>query len=65
VDHQRFFPFIHKSGDIEYDYKEKLFNDPLKLLWKAETKDGLTIVVEITHRYNEKAHKLCHDIGKH
>ncbi|PKB94763.1 hypothetical protein RhiirA5_262869, partial [Rhizophagus irregularis] len=66
VDHQRFFPFIRKFHEIYFDYKEKLFDDPRKLLWKAETQgeDRLTIVIKFTHSYNKKAHELCHSIGK-
>jgi hypothetical protein len=66
TDNQRFFPFFHTNGGgMQFDYKEKLFNDPCKLLWRAETRnDGIKIVIKITHRYNAEAHKLCHDIGK-
>lgn len=64
VDNQRFFPFIRGFTDITFNYTEKLFNDPSKLLWKAVTNEGHTIVVKYTYRYNRKAHKLCHDIGK-
>ncbi|GBC25669.2 hypothetical protein RIR_jg16836.t1 [Rhizophagus irregularis DAOM 181602=DAOM 197198] len=66
VDHQRFFPFIRKFHEINFDYKEKLFDNPHKLLWKAETQgeDRLTIVIKFTHSYNKKAHELCHSIGK-
>ncbi|CAI2175056.1 16945_t:CDS:2 [Funneliformis geosporum] len=66
VDPQRFFPYPRNCKDVGgFIYKEKLVNDPHKLLWKAETKeDGREIVIKFTHRYNGYAHKLCHDIGK-
>ncbi|RGB40877.1 hypothetical protein C1646_663537, partial [Rhizophagus diaphanus] len=64
--HQQFFPFIRKFHEINFDYKEKLFDDLRKLLWKAETQgeNRFTIVIKFTHSYNRKAHELCHSIGK-
>ncbi|RIB23831.1 hypothetical protein C2G38_2013742 [Gigaspora rosea] len=59
VDSQRFFPYV---GD--FIYKEKLFNDPHKLIWKAGTKQGQKIIVKFSHKYNDYAHKVCYEIGK-
>ncbi|CAG8720643.1 4180_t:CDS:2 [Dentiscutata erythropus] len=52
----------YRVGD--FVYKEKLFDDPQKLLWKAETKSGQTIIVKFSHMYNAYAHNVCHEIGK-
>ncbi|CAG8766720.1 15719_t:CDS:2, partial [Racocetra persica] len=65
VDYQRFFPYIRTANNVgDFVYKEKLFNDPHKLLWKAETKRGQTIIVKFSHKYNAYAHEVCHEIGK-
>ncbi|CAG8827639.1 23194_t:CDS:2 [Gigaspora margarita] len=65
---QRFFPYPnqynHQGTVIEFTYEKKLVDQPDKLLWKAITKDGKKIVVKFTWRYNQRAHKLCNEIGK-
>ncbi|CAG8609189.1 17112_t:CDS:2 [Gigaspora margarita] len=48
VDSQRFFPYIRTAVNVgDFVYKERLFNDPHKLLWKAETKKELFFVSNI------------------
>ncbi|RIB23830.1 hypothetical protein C2G38_1958848, partial [Gigaspora rosea] len=65
VDPQRFFPYVRKVANVgDFVYKEKLFNDPLKLLWKAETKDGQKIIVKFSQKDNQYAHEICYEIGK-
>lgn len=65
VDSQRFFPYIRTAVNVgDFVYKERLFNDPHKLLWKAETKKGQKIIVKFSHKYNEYAHKVCYEIRK-
>ncbi|CAG8465407.1 17650_t:CDS:2 [Dentiscutata erythropus] len=65
ADSQQFFPYIRTAHGVgDFVYKEKLFDDPNKLLWKAETKSGQTIIVKFSHMYNANAHNLCHEIGK-
>ncbi|RIB23829.1 hypothetical protein C2G38_2242409 [Gigaspora rosea] len=65
VDSQRFFPYIRTAVNVgDFVYKERLFNDPHKLLWKAETKKGQKIIVKFSHKYNDYAHKVCYEIGK-
>ncbi|CAG8626913.1 14833_t:CDS:2, partial [Cetraspora pellucida] len=65
---QQFFlyPNQYKQQDttIEFTYEKKLVDQPDKLLWKAITKGGREIVVKFTWHYNQRAHKLCSEIGK-
>lgn len=51
----------NKNNAISFSYKEKLFDDPHKLLWNVTIQDNLTIVIKFTYRYNKKVHELCHD----
>ncbi|KAF0551115.1 proteinkinasesubdomain-containingproteinpkl/ ccin9 [Gigaspora margarita] len=56
---------LKKTNNVgDFIYKEKLFNDPQKLLWKAETKKGQKIIVKFSQKYNDYAHKVCYEIGK-
>ncbi|CAG8609170.1 17111_t:CDS:2 [Gigaspora margarita] len=63
---QRFLPYIRKVKDVgSIVYKEKLFKDPLTLLWKAETADSRQkIIVKFSHKYHKIAHQMCFEIGK-
>jgi len=41
-----------------------MFDDPRRLLWKANTNDGRKIVIKFTDHYSEKAHRLCSQNGR-
>ncbi|CAG8775627.1 10609_t:CDS:2, partial [Racocetra persica] len=54
----------HINTIVEFTYERKLVDQPNKLFWKAITKDGRKIIVKFTWDYNQRAHKLCSEIGK-
>jgi serine/threonine protein kinase len=60
----RFFPYARQyrtkdNATVDFTYVESMTEEPTRLVWKATTDDGRTVVVKFVWKYNVAAHHLC------